>query len=1184
MAKRSAKYIILISLFFILLSVNSALYGQSNLSKLIKDQTDSNDKIKATFSYSPIVPVTGIPVRFVCKTNHTPESWLWEFGDGNISYEPSPSHEYDKAGFYNVTLTVALNGSSARATKKVRVYASKTSSTETKTQELVPSFEFTPATPEAGLIVQFTDQSTGNPTSWSWDFGDGGKSTVQNPQHQFNNSGTFNVTLTISNGTSSKSLTRSITVIAALIPGFNFTPSNPESGEVIQFQDKTSGNPTAWNWNFGDGSTSNLQNPTHSYNTAGTYNVTFQVSNGYYTKTMSRNITVSAPIAVDFSYNPAAPVAGQDVQFVNSSTGSITSYSWDFGDGSTSSLKDPVHKYSSAGSYTITLTASNARSSKTQSKTITVNQSLTPSFTYTPSSPYAGQSVQFTDGSSGNPSSWQWNFGDGGTSNLKNPTHIYSSAGNYTVTLTVANNVESKSTSKTITVKPLVQADFTYSPSNPTVGASIQFTDKSTGNITSWSWQFGDGSTSTQKNPTKAYTAAGSYNVKLTVSDGTTSNSMTQTITVAAALVADFSYSPSAPVVGQEVQFLDNSQGSPTSWSWDFGDGGQSSSRNPKHVFSQKGTFNVTLVVKNETGSATKTKQLIISGASESLLVDRIIDWGIAGVWVNGVKGIPERSTIFCNVKVNIPGSSLIAYGDGVHDDTAALQAAINLCPAGQVVYLPAGTYLVSSSLTINKGITFRGEVDAENNPLTEIVQKTTLDSNSGTIIITGTSGYPYTTVTDVTGGYQKGSTTITVSNASAFKVNDIVTLDELNNPELVTNYGRIGDDGTLNQCTYAGRISGGARAYGETFLVKAISGNTITLNRPLYWDFQGNLNPQLYLHSKVPLYYAGVENIHLRTVSTVSDGSGIILQHCAYCWVKNCEIESFPRRALWLRYGTYGCEIRHNYIHNKSSDSNFERNRRYGIFIYSNCSDNLIEDNIVHYTLSGLVMEAGNSGNVISYNYIDTTRYGSQPWKTPDMALHAPHNYMNLFEGNVMGQIEFDIYWGSSSHQMVFRNWLHTRNPDWYVNQPRLAISCEGWNRCSSFIGNVLGYPNIVEAESPWPVYYEQLPLISTFEQVHMWRVGFWSGADGTPQEHGDPMTLATIIRHGNYDFVRNRVEWDTSISDYILAPSFYLKSKPDWFGSLSWPAIGPDLSPVNGKIPAQWRFENKKYFVYTK
>jgi PKD repeat protein len=664
-----SKLVLILSFAIVILLSNTYLYGQSYLSSLLKLSVGSKSSVKAAFAYSPIIVVTGIPVKFIDKSSGNPNYWLWDFGDGNVSYEQNPVHTYDKSGVYNVSLTVKLNGASSTATKKIRVYAAKTasSSTSTKTTELNPAFEFSPTSPEVGMTVQFTDHTTGNPTSWQWDFGDGGTSTQQNPQHQYQSAGTFNVTLTVSNGTSSKSLTKSISVLPVLNPGFNYTPSVPEAGESIQFTDTSAGNPTSWSWNFGDGATSSAQNPSHAYSSGGTYTVTLQVSNGTYTKSTSKSITVLAPITIDFTFNPSTPAVNQDVVFANQTSGSVDSYLWNFGDGSTSTAKDPTHKFTSAGSFTVTLTATNAKGSKTKSKTLVVSQSLNPSFTYSPSSPYAGQTVQFTDTSTGNPTSWQWDFGDGSSSMLQNPTHAYSNSGTYTVTLRVTNSAESKNTSKTITVKPVVQADFSFSPTSPTVGTSVQFTDKSTGNITSWSWKFGDGATSTQKNPAHAYSSAGSYNVALTVSDGTTSNSMTQTISVRANVVADFTYSPSSPVVGQEVQFLDNSQGSPSSWSWDFGDGTKSAAKNPTHTYSQAGTFNVKLTVSDGVNSNNTTKSVSVTSSSKRVIT-------------------------------------------AASPDLADVQAAIAQANPGDTVVVPNGSAVWNNQLIIKKGVILKAQ------------------------------------------------------------------------------------------------------------------------------------------------------------------------------------------------------------------------------------------------------------------------------------------------------------------------------------------------------------------------------------------------------------------------------------------------------------------------------------------
>jgi len=453
---------LLVFITFCLFSSNlSSLHSQEirqNLQKALPSSKSAASKalITVRFSHTPLIIVTGLPVKFLDKSivnNSTgaSDARVWDFGDGNTSYEQNPSHTYQNPGSYTISLTVTAGSVSSKATKKVRVYGSKATSS-LKTVEVLPDFTFSPVNPEVGVSVQFKDASTGNPTSWSWDFGDGEKSTNQNPQHQYQNSGIFNVTLTVSNGTSSKSLTKTITVIPALTPGFSFSPVNPEAGELIQFQDSTSGNPSAWSWNFGDGSTSNLQNPSHLYNNAGTYTVTLTASNGLETKTASKTINVKAVIQADFTYSPTNPTAGTQIQFTDKSTGSITSWSWQFGDGGTSSQKNPTKTYSTAASYNVKLTISDGTTSNSMTQTVTVVASLVADFTLSPNSPAVGQEVQFLDNSQGSPTSWSWDFGDGGKSTAKNPTHTYSQAGAYTVKLVISDGTNSSTKSKSLTV------------------------------------------------------------------------------------------------------------------------------------------------------------------------------------------------------------------------------------------------------------------------------------------------------------------------------------------------------------------------------------------------------------------------------------------------------------------------------------------------------------------------------------------------------------------------------------------------------------------------------------------------------------------------------------------------------------------------------------------------------------
>jgi len=161
-----------------------------------------------------------------------------------------------------------------------------------------------------------------------------------------------------------------------------------------------------------------------------------------------------AQLTASFTYSPASPVAGQAVQFTDTSTGSPTSWQWSFDDGAISTAQNPSHTYATAASYTVTLTVSNSSGSKSASRTVNVlpTATLTASFTYSPASPVVGQAVQFTDTSTGSPTSWQWSFDDGAISTAQNPSHSYVAAGPYTVTLTVSAGSNSNSTSRTITI------------------------------------------------------------------------------------------------------------------------------------------------------------------------------------------------------------------------------------------------------------------------------------------------------------------------------------------------------------------------------------------------------------------------------------------------------------------------------------------------------------------------------------------------------------------------------------------------------------------------------------------------------------------------------------------------------------------------------------------------------------
>jgi PKD repeat protein len=299
----------------------------------------------------------------------------------------------------------------------------------------------------------------------------------------------------------------------------------------------------------------------------------------------------------------------------------------------------------SAGTYRVYVVAFNASGESAPSNTVSafVAGSVTASFVVTPSAGLAGSTTFVCTDTSNGATAWQWNFGDGATSSLQNPSHVYAAPGAYTIQLTASGSAGQSFTSRTVSVTSGVAADFFYTPANPTTQQNISFTDRSSGNVVTWLWTFGDGSTSTVKNPVKRFTSAGNYPVTLTV---TTPSGLTsiasQTITVITAtpggtpVSAAFDMTPSSPAVHTNVTFTDRSTGSPTSWQWSFGDGSTSSSQNPSHAYASPGPFTVALTVANASSSSTTSHVItvIVPTVYRSLVSAAAQTNGIGGsVW-----------------------------------------------------------------------------------------------------------------------------------------------------------------------------------------------------------------------------------------------------------------------------------------------------------------------------------------------------------------------------------------------------------------------------------------------------------------------------------------------------------------------------------------------------------------------
>jgi PKD repeat protein len=580
--------------------------------------------------------VTNADVATFTNTTQNGVSYSWNFGDGESSTEANPSHVYANDGTYTVVLT-ATNacGTSTFTQNVVIVTGVEASFTADITSGCAP------------LTVNFLDMSSDNTTGWQWSFPGGtpNSSTQQNPTVVYNTPGVYSVTLVVSGpgGTATFTRTDYITVLGP--PTGSFT--SVVNQNTATFTNNTV-NGTTYLWTFGDGGSSTLANPSHTYAQDGTYTVILAATNNCGTTIIENSVTILTPPVAAFTFNSAMGCTPLTVLFNNTSSSNSTSFSWVFEGGTppTSTEQNPVCTWNTPGVYLVTLTASNSAGNSTATATITVNPNPTASFT----TQTAGLSV-ITTNASQHATSYSWTFGDGGTSTEMSPTHTYMATGTYTITLVATNECGSSTTTQTVVIEgtaPIVS--FSADQTSGCPGFSVQFTDASAGNPTSWMWTFEGGTpaNSLEQNPSVTYTTPGTYSVTLVASNLFGSGTSTQTsyITVVALPTADFS----AAISGGIVTFTNNSQGG-TAYSWDFGDGQTSNEKNPVNTYNAPGTYNVSMTVTNSCGAATLQQTVVIlsvgTGEVAWLNEFRLFPNPNSGLFRIEMSGIPSQNLEF---------------------------------------------------------------------------------------------------------------------------------------------------------------------------------------------------------------------------------------------------------------------------------------------------------------------------------------------------------------------------------------------------------------------------------------------------------------------------------------------------------------------------------------------------------
>ena len=409
--------------------------------------------------------------------------------------------------------------------------------------------------------------------------------------------------------------------------------------------------------------------------------------------------SIPRPIAA-FIASPNSGKAPLVVTFSNRSSGNITGYSWNFGDGSTSSETNPVHTYRQAGTYEVRLTTSGPGGQSNVSSTINVQSADPPvaNFTADVTSGSTPLTVRFTNQSGGGQiDAFHWDFGDGVTSNERNPQHTFTEVRQYNVILEARGPGGTDRKRMTIVVQdrqvPPPVADFVPKQNSGNAPLTVQFANRSTGQVNTYEWDFGDGSFGLDPNPLHTYTNAGNYTVKLTVTGNGGKSETTGTVTVtqpAQAPDANFTANPAQGNFPLTVNFTNTSTGQITRYEWAFGDGtAVETSPNVTHVFQRPGTYTVRLTTYGQNNTY-DFKDLVIS-VTEPLKPPR------AAFIANVTSGSAPLTVTFTNQSSGDNVNFLWNFGDGSPtSDTRDVNVAHT--------FASNGTFEVTLTVTNNTG------------------------------------------------------------------------------------------------------------------------------------------------------------------------------------------------------------------------------------------------------------------------------------------------------------------------------------------------------------------------------------------------------------------------------------------------------------------------------------------------
>ncbi len=546
------------------------------------------------------VSISGNIASFTNTSFPLTGDFLWDFGDGNTSTSLNPVHQYIQDGFYEVTLTHSGCGS-IEASEFIEIATAPIADFFTNF-----TFDCQPFT------VEFLNNSSSNATSYVWEFEGGtpATSTDFDPIVVYNEPGTFDVSLTVSNdnGSDQFEIFDYITVDPLPQAGFDFDVDML----TVSFTD-ASEDANSVLWDFGDGSSASMFNPEHTYATGGSYMVTQIVSNNCGDISLTQEVVVNSGPAAAINYDINSGCTDLAIMFDGTASSSATTYAWNFPGGIpvSSDQVSPTVEYVNPGIFDVSLIVSDGTTSDTlEMEDLVIVNTVPDAASITSVDTMTLFGVAMADASMN--TTYTWDFGDGNIGAGDTVLHSYAEENMYQVILTAENECGIEMDTTALNLYTVPTAAFSNSTASGCAPFTVNFTDNSTNAITEWAWSFpgGNPSSSTDQNPSVEYIDAGTYAVSLMVTNpsGADAISIDNLIVIDDVPLVDFFAVNNLTTVSFTNQTVNG-----TSYMWDFGDGNSSDEESPVHTYGAEGMYTVSLTATNACGTASQTQEIEVN-------------------------------------------------------------------------------------------------------------------------------------------------------------------------------------------------------------------------------------------------------------------------------------------------------------------------------------------------------------------------------------------------------------------------------------------------------------------------------------------------------------------------------------------------------------------------------------------